>query len=1021
MNKLKHLLALFSFALFSLSLSAQLTLPYLEDFSGEDDKGVVGPSPYTFDTNSVDWTIDVSSTNLLATSDYFKVVSGVFEGKDVSGEAIWMSDLIDISTVSSVDLSIDLTETGNLAGTEYIKIYYILDGGSEVKFETNGENYDDFGSLTASHDSLYGTSVQIVVRMYNIYGTRIHTFDNVSVKENISNVQSPYVLHDATNINLQWSDPASSFDEILVVANEGSALSSGIPTGDGSAYTANTTIGSGTSLLGGNVVFNSTGNSVSITGLTGGETYYISVFTRNGTEWSKGYGLSTFFNPPAAGDVILSEYVRNSNTDYSYIELFNTTATDINLIGCKMIVNNTASTSEIVDIGRDFDGVITVPANGFLILNRNRSQSDFETTWGVTLSSTGSSVNYNRTGINNFGNDKLYVLKSGGTEGTDDGVLIDESKIKTGGTSIKVYQMPLGHWTDNLVSNAKATPGSIEDYEDFDGVDLVYANGGWAGATGFGASEPSSSTGAGTALIVDGQATFADNSVVDKLTILADAGTNVANEDIVVNTTLIVEHDGSLTVTGSGSITCPTGTITVKKEGYNANTDYNIWGTPFSSAIDITSVFTNQYNCDVYVFEASSQSWKYDEDLAGSLNCNGNMYSMSASLGVSTTDGEGLPDGNFDIGRGYFIAGNSSNKVEFTKTSGALNNGDITVKVFGSSTTATDGSNDWNLISNPYPSALSLNTFLTTNSGIITNAVYLYNPGTGSDVNASYTTFNKTDDANLASGQGFYVDASTTTDGLIGTVSFTNSMRSNTNNDFRKFDSFSGIYLNATNTNNVSDKTRLYFDINANDGRDRAFDAVKMENSGFNFASKIGAEKMVFNGLAELTTTTKVIPLYFQTYESSNYTISIDSILGNLSDKDILLEDKFMKKFHDLNAKPYHFSSQPKEWNNRFYIHVIHRKSSGTSGSGTISGIEDISKNEVIVFVADNEVVISSLDSETKIISVQLVSITGQVVITKMTTGSLVKLDASSLNSGVYLVNYTLADGTNETKRTVIP
>ncbi|MGB0391397.1 MAG: hypothetical protein ACPGD5_07495 [Salibacteraceae bacterium] len=407
MNNIKHLLLLFCLTLFSQISFAQL--PYLEDFSGQNGKGVVGPAAYTYDTSSVDWTIDVSngSIDLADASDYFKVVSEVFEGTDLDGEAIWYSKLVDISSVSSVDLSVDLSETGSLAGTEYINVYYVLDGGAEIAFETNGENSGDFTSLTATHDSLSGSNLQIVIKVRNIFGTRIHNFDNVSIKENISNVQSPYVLHDASNINLKWTDPASSFDEVLVVANQGSALSSGIPAGNGSAYTANTTVGSGTSLLGGNVVYKGSGTDVGITGLTGGQTYYLTIFTRNGIEWSKGYSISTFYNPPSVGDVIISEYVRNSNTDYGYIELFNTTSTDINLLGCKMVVNNSASTAEIVDIGRDFDGVITVPANGFLILNRNRAQSNFESTWGITLASTGNTVNYNRTGINNFGNDKF--------------------------------------------------------------------------------------------------------------------------------------------------------------------------------------------------------------------------------------------------------------------------------------------------------------------------------------------------------------------------------------------------------------------------------------------------------------------------------------------------------------------------------------------------------------------------------------------------------------------------------------
>ena len=147
MNKLKHLLALFSLILFSNFLWAQL--PYIEDFSGEIGKGVLG-GPVTYDTSSVGWVIDVSLATLSATDDYFKVnSSSQFESKDVDAEVVWYSSLVDISSVSHVDLSVDVSHTGSMASTEYIKVYYKLDGGVETEFPIFGDNSSDFANRTA--------------------------------------------------------------------------------------------------------------------------------------------------------------------------------------------------------------------------------------------------------------------------------------------------------------------------------------------------------------------------------------------------------------------------------------------------------------------------------------------------------------------------------------------------------------------------------------------------------------------------------------------------------------------------------------------------------------------------------------------------------------------------------------------------------------------------------------------------------------------------------------------------------
>ena len=913
--KLKNLLSTLLLILLNYTFISAQTVFYNEDFAGETDKGVIGPATYTYDTTGVTWVIDASATTLTASTDYFKVnASEQFEAKDVDEEAIWYSESVDISSVTFVNLSVDIAETGTLSGADYIKVYYVLDGGTETLFETNGDNVGEFTSANATHNYLSGSTVQIVIRIDNSAGTKTHLFDNITVTESTS-------------------------------------------------------------------------------------------------------------NPPTAGDVLITEYARNSTSNRSYLELYNTTSTDIHLVGSKIV--SSGFNDIVLDFDSDIPGTNIVPANGFLILNRDASQANFESTWGVDLSTQNATVTYNRTGQSTFGNNNLFMLRTGGTVGVDDGTKIDSCTENATSLGKRVFQLPLGYWSGNEVDAATyATPGYFYEYETIDQIDMVFSDGSWHNADGYTYTEPSSSTGAGSAVILRGNGTLANGTLLSRLAIWPDAGTSLSTETVSISTGLYVANNGSLAITSTGSVTC-SGEIIIERNGHNTTNDYNAWGSPFSTGLRVDSVFTEQNNCDFYVLKASEQSWKHDYTVGETIDCAGFSYTVSTANVISSP--EGTPDGMFDVARGYFIVGNTNNEYDFKITSGAtLNNGDITANIYGSSGTASSGSNDWNLLSNPYPSAISIDDFLTTNSGNITNAVYLYNPNTGRDVSTSYNTYNSTDAAYIASCQGFYVDASTTTDGFITTLSFDNSMRSNSNDGFRSALSFFGVYLKVEDTAHVSDQTRLYFDIDALDELDSKFDAQKLENTKFNFCSKLNDNKLVFNGMPSLTTDTKVIPLYFQTAETSIYTISLDSLIGSFSNKEILLEDRLMRKFYDLKTQSYSFSSQPKEWANRFFVHIIHKKDDSNSGNnggsigGTSTSIDEVENSEIVVFNERDEIIVTSLNENILINEIQLLSITGQVYYKGKVNDTNFRLDVSTLSNGVYLVNYTLENGITETKKVMI-
>jgi|WetSurMetagenome_2_1015567.scaffolds.fasta_scaffold00144_2 hypothetical protein len=101
---------------------------------------------------------------------------------------------------------------------------------------------------------------------------------------------------------LSWTAPANCYDEILIVARV-NTVTTGTPSGDGSAYTANLIYESGSSFNGGGfVVYKGSSSPQTVTGLANGLTYYFTFFTRKGTEWTAGSTRGVTTVAAKAGD-----------------------------------------------------------------------------------------------------------------------------------------------------------------------------------------------------------------------------------------------------------------------------------------------------------------------------------------------------------------------------------------------------------------------------------------------------------------------------------------------------------------------------------------------------------------------------------------------------------------------------------------------------------------------------------------------------------------------------------------------
>jgi uncharacterized repeat protein (TIGR02543 family) len=113
----------------------------------------------------------------------------------------------------------------------------------------------------------------------------------VAVAE-ISDVNNVGANKGNTIVSLNWTNvDAMCFDEVLIVAN--SSTNTYVPSGDGSAYTAdNSFTGTGTVVGSSKVVYKGSSTDVTVTSLTNFTTYYFKVFVRFGTHWSDGVEVS---------------------------------------------------------------------------------------------------------------------------------------------------------------------------------------------------------------------------------------------------------------------------------------------------------------------------------------------------------------------------------------------------------------------------------------------------------------------------------------------------------------------------------------------------------------------------------------------------------------------------------------------------------------------------------------------------------------------------------------------------------
>jgi hypothetical protein len=506
------------------------------------------------------------------------------------------------------------------------------------------------------------------------------------------------------------------------------------------------------------------------------------------------------------------------------------------------------------------------------------------------------------------------------------------------------------------------------------------------------------------------------------VTIAANTSLTITNSVNVSGGSLIVKNGGSLIQTNNSSVN--TGNIALERTSSVRGSDYVYWSSPVASfSAASISPATDSY----YI-------WKWNPSLT---NYNGGQgYWQSGNETMS-------------LGKGYIVKGPDSyneTPTPFTATfTGIPNNGIIQPTIsrgtytganYAGTNGATITSNDdnWNLLGNPYPSAIDAVAFLAANTNIAGN-VRLWTHGTeisqgGSTFYASfgynynvndYINYNGTGstppgfNGKIGAGQGFFVIMNEST-APTETVTFNNSMRNasysnsqfyKTTNTAQTVSEKNRIWISLLNANQQAVTTLVGYVTGATLDQDRLFDAEHKIDGSMSIYSMINDNTMIIQGRPVPFDNSDIVPLGATFDTAGTYTLALGQVDGLFSNsaQNIYLEDTFTGVTHDMRATPYSFTSQAGTFNGRFKLRY-NGATLSNSNTETTTAVAYINHHQL------------NIQTSTSIKKITLHDVRGQLMTTYIPNDSTTHFESEfNYANGVYIASIELENGTKITQK----
>ncbi len=437
-------------------------------------------------------------------------------------------------------------------------------------------------------------------------------------------------------------------------------------------------------------------------------------------------------------------------------------------------------------------------------------------------------------------------------------------------------------------------------------------------------------------------------SILNNATLTVNPGNNITITDWVTvqpNALFQLENTSNLVQINN---TTNTGNILYQRNASVRSYDYVYWSSP------VANYNVNSITAPV----ASGSAFSWNTTVANTNGGQGNWEYASGSVMQPT--------------KGYIVGGPPSFSPTvaaplFGSFTGVPNNGTFTTTVYRGNDTntayhqGTNGaeisnfSDNWNLLGNPYPSAISGGRFLYQNRNVIEGNIRLWTHGTLPSISASpfygtfvynynpgdYLTYNYSgtnccptaaEDLYVGAGQGFFVQMS---DGPASNdvVTFNNSLRSaafdnsvfyrqsaRTSNAFEDIERHR-IWLDIVG-NNATDRTLIGYIEGATMSKDKFFDASAQYTGNLALYSLIGTDKYIIQGRALSFDNKDIVPLGVSIPATGKYTIGLAAVDGLFSNESqaIYLEDLVAGKTTNLKQKPYTFNANSGNNSTRFRL-----------------------------------------------------------------------------------------------------
>lgn len=442
--------------------------------------------------------------------------------------------------------------------------------------------------------------------------------------------------------------------------------------------------------------------------------------------------------------------------------------------------------------------------------------------------------------------------------------------------------------------------------------------------------------------------------------------------------------------------------------------DYTYWSTPVSPQL-LLSISPNSPANLFLQFNSATNGWQYITSPSTTTMVSGKGYICRAPVNYPVSPSTPLP----------YIA-------SFV---GVPNNGIITIPVIG-------GASQFNLLGNPYPSALSADAFLqdVSNTSTLSGTIYLWTHNTPLNAALQYTGSdyalynylggvgtgtsatnpglnNAAPNGKIASGQGFFIKGLTN-----GTATFKNSMRIAGNNDlfFRmqspEANNSTGpekhrYWLDISNTQGAFKQALVGYAEEATMGLDRLFDGEMVDvGNAITFYTLTDNTKLTIQGRALPFDVADTIPLGYKSTIVSTYSISLFDFDGLFAHQNIYLEDKDLNIIHDLKSGPYTFTTNIGTFDSRFVLRYTN------TTLGTNNPI--FNENAVVIYKNnENKFVINT--GSFAMDEVKVFDIRGRLLLDMSDVNSTQATFDAGMTNQVLLVQIITVDGVKVTKKVI--